>query len=256
MSGISTYLDFGFRESWVQLFLREDTSWLYGSNSLGPKQLISFIGWAKDAEILNSKQKCSTLLCQFFSKCIHIDESFVWASLFTNLYYNSELIRVYLNDIDWQTYLSIGSLRNRLISIYGRKYAESTIKHGTNALVNTFAESPLGYQLKLGLVEQQGRMRYIHKLGTDDIHHLVVAYTLYKFKDVTGRNDIFVDELYEKNCNGGPYKLFGISQDALKSKLIELHNTKILDINNMGNPSRIFLKESYTSIDMVRLFML
>ena len=254
MRGVSRYFCFGLREEWVTMFITHGATWI-SNNSLGPFQQKSFRYWMIDAGILKDKNNDFTELGHLLMILYPQNPLWGWCIFWCNIYYSWQVANWYLTNNHWQVCLSVKELHKLLHKSF-TTLSLRTVSNSINALVNTFAESPLGYQLKLGLVEQQGRMRYIHKLGTDDIHHLVVAYTLYKFKDVTGRNDIFVDELYEKNCNGGPYKLFGISQDALKSKLIELHNTKILDINNMGNPSRIFLKESYTSIDMVRLFML
>jgi len=123
-------------------------------------------------------------------------------------------------------------------------------------MVNMFDNSPLGEKLQIGLLEKKGRIvKSVKKIGTDNIHPLAVAYSLYKAAEHLERRDFTLSELYSKEFKGGPYKLFGISKDKLEKVLRGLQEDKeqILRVDLVADLDNIYLREDLSSLDIVKI---
>ena len=171
----------------------------------------------------------------------------------SNLYYNSNVFSWYLNNIEWGVVISKSEILELLLNSY--EGSKGTINNGILALFDTLDKSPLGKELKIGIIEKRGRERYVKKIGTDDIHPLAVAYSLYKAAEHIGRIDFTVSELYKKEFKGGPYKLFGISKDKLKRILRGLQEDKeqILRVDLVADLDNIYLRDDLSSLDIVKI---
>ena len=246
----SKYQNFGMRREWLLLFLRNIDRW-FENNNLGNRQKESLKTWLKDADLLSEKNT-PTRLAKLLSNIPN--ELFVWEIIWANLYYNVNLIKWYLASIVWGEVFSSKELVEKVMQADPNS-KEKTTQNSINSLFNLFDTSPLGKELKIGIIEKRGRERVVKKLGTDDIHPLAVAYSLYKAAEHIGRRDFTVSELYRRDFEGGPYKLFGISRDKLERILRGLQEDKdqILRVDLAADLDNIYLRDDLTSLDIIKI---
>jgi len=252
LRGFGRYLTFGMREEWLLDFLSNLDDW-FENNNLGNKQLDSMKAWLLDAELID-KKKQHTQLAYILSEICSKNKNLIWEIVWVNLYYNSSPCKVFTDYIEWSSSLRVGDFME---IVYGvdESLSERTIKSGISSLLNMFENSPLGKELKIGVIEKKGRERYVKKIGTDDIHPLAVAYSLYKAAEYIGRRDFTISELYSKEFKGGPYKLFGISRDKLERVLRGLQEDKeqILRVDLVADLDNIYLRDDLSSLDIVKI---
>jgi phosphoadenosine phosphosulfate reductase len=251
-SGIDKYSTFGLREEWLQSFLNYRDNWIE-NNNLGPKQIPAVIHWLVDAELIDSKSKKMTVLGEYISNMR--DNVFIWSIVWINMYYNSKIIQWFLDKIGWESIITKKELKER-IKLSFPNLSEGTLSNPVDAMINMFDNSPLGESLKIGLLEKKGRVvKFIKKIGTNDIHPLAVAYSLYKAAEHIGRRDFTVTELYSKEFQGGPYKLFGISQDQLARILRGLQEDKeqLLRVELIADLDNIYLRDDLLSLDIIKI---
>jgi len=246
----SKYQNFGMRREWLLLFLRNIDRW-FENNNLGNRQKESLKTWLKDADLLSEKNT-PTRLAKLLSNIPN--ELFVWEIIWANLYYNVNLIKWYLASIVWGGVFSSKELVEKVMQA-DPSSKEKTTQNSISSLFNLFDTSPLGKELKIGIIEKRGRERVVKKLGTDDIHPLAVAYSLYKAAEHIGRRDFTVSELYHRDFEGGPYKLFGISRDKLERILRGLQEDKdqILRVDLAADLDNIYLRDDLTSLDIIKI---
>ncbi|AGB05213.1 PAPS reductase/FAD synthetase family protein [Aciduliprofundum sp. MAR08-339] len=252
--GIDKYSTFGLREEWLNAFFNFGEEWLE-ENNLGPKQIPAVLHWLIDAELIYPKSKRTTPLSKYLRKIYTKDSLFVWEIIWNNMYYNSQVIRWYNEQISWGSIITKKDLKEK-ISLAYPNLSRGTLSNPIDAMVNMFDNSPLGLELKIGLLDKKGRVvKSIKKIGTDDVHPLAVAYSLYKAAEHIGRRDFTVSELYTKEFKGGPYKLFGISKDKLERILRGLQEDKeeILRVDLVADLDNIYLREDLTSLDIVKI---
>ncbi len=252
--GIDKYSTFGLREEWLSSFLNFGDQWLE-KNNLGPKQIPAVLHWLIDAELLEPKTKKTTMLGEYLRKIYLKNNLFVWCIIWNNLYYNSRVIEWYCDQVDWEAIYTKKELKEK-IALSHPNLSKGTLSNPVDAMVNMFDNSPLGEKLQIGLLDKKGRIiKSIKKIGTDDIHPLVVAYSLYKASEHIGRRDFTISELYSKEFEGGPYKLFGISRDKLERILRGLQEDKeqILRIDLVADLENIYLRDDLSSLDIVKI---
>lgn len=268
-SGFGKYLTFGMREKWVVDYLNKLDKldkWFSEDrdSGLGLKQIESMKCWLRDAEMLQFTDKkrgisnVPTELAKLLSEIIKKDSKIVWGIIWTNLYYNSSVCKWFVDDAGRFKKLSCKNIVEIIceeISKENLNISKSTIESGINSLFNTFETTPLGKDLRIGVIEKTKKGRTIEKCGCEDIHMLVVAYTLYKSAEKTGIYDLTVSELYRKEFNGGPYKLFGISREKLEKILrgLQEDNEQILRVDLVANLDNIHLAKHFKSLDIVKV---
>jgi phosphoadenosine phosphosulfate reductase len=161
------------------------------------------------------------------------------------------VVRWYLENIKWESYVSSKDLYNILIN--KEQLNPKTASGGLNSLLNMLENMPTYNKLKLGIVEKVGRERYIKKFGTNDVHPIAVLYSLYRYAISNDRYKITVSEFYrEENKDGGPYLIFGIERSALenilrwlqenKGELIRVDLTADLDNINLSEDIKDYTK--------------
>jgi len=253
-SSIDKYSTFGMRESWMKSFLIRGNNWM-NENNLGTKQLTAMLHWLSDAELINSKTKEITDLGISLKEIQLKNYLFVWHVIWNNLYYNSSVVRWYCDAVEWNSILEKKELKEKIKDCYP-DLSEGTLSNPIDAMVNMFDNSPLGKITQIGIVEKKGRViKKIKKFGTDDIHPLAVAYSLYKIAEHSERRNFTVSELYTRKFRGGPYKLFGISQKKLIKILRGLQEDKgqILRIGIVADLDNIDLRENLSSLDILEI---
>ena len=243
VKGFNDYGDFGLRAVWLKSFFDKGEEWI-NNNQLGTKQKISIKKWFRDSELVikNHTTKLYTILKDK-------NEKIQYEILFINLYYNSNLVKWYLNTIKFNDKFS----SKELVEIAKTKISlsESTIKHSINSLVNLFDTTPLGKDLKIGYITKEKNIRYIQKIGSNNISNEAILYSLYKLKENLKRDDFRVSEFYKEDFKGGPYKIFGIDKEVLIQKLKFIsEDTKLIDVNLIQGLDNIFLKD-FTALEVL-----
>ncbi|HIP12170.1 MAG TPA: phosphoadenosine phosphosulfate reductase, partial [Arcobacter sp.] len=244
VKGFNDYGDFGLRLEWLTAFLNKGLPWVI-DNELGTKQKISLKKWLRDAELLDEKAKNITPLCALLQGK---SDNIRYQIIYTNLYFHSSLINWFVDDIERNKKFS-----SKELAIIAKEYtqlAETTVKHSINSLVNLFDSTPLGNELKIGNITKEKNVRFVEKIGTNDVSNIAILFLLYKLKENLNRTDFRVSEFYSESFKGGPYKLFGIDKDVFTSKLRFIaENTKLIDVDLNQGLDNIFLKDlNYTEI--------
>jgi len=254
-SGIDKYSTFGLREVWLEEFFDFGDEWISNS-SLSPRQMAAMINWLIESELIDPRTKRTTELFDELRVIYEEDPFFVWGIIWINLYYNSIIIKWYCDSIKWGVKVSKEDLLEILMVSFP-DLSKGTLYNAINAMINMFDNSSLNESFSLGLLEKKGRaVKSIYKKGVDDeLDSLLVAYSLYKVKQHKARVDFSVSELYDVNFEGGPYKLFGISQSGLERKLRGLkyfNNVNIIDAEGGSRLNEIFLNEKLSSYDLIK----
>lgn len=245
--GIDKYSTFGLRQVWLEEFFDYENDW-NKNHSLGSRQIPAVINWLSEAELMKHDSKEITEIGINLKEIYKVDPLFVWGVIWVNLYYNSKIVGWYCDNIDWGTVSSKDDLVAILME--SSDLNPNTLSNPVGALMNMFDNSPLGNDLKLGVIGKIGRTRSVGKEGVDDeLDMLLVAYALYKFKEHKSRSDFTVTELYDENSQGGPYKLFGLSQSEFERVLrgLQQFNKDIVKVDLAADLDNIFLDDSLTS---------
>ncbi len=247
----SKFQNFGLRRDWLILFLQNPDN-CFSDINLGPRQIDSLKTWLRESELLDKNNKPTTI-AKLLSELVN-NESVIWGVIWTNLYYNVNLIKWYLDTFDWNTSVSRDELLAKLMESDSQA-REKTAKNAISTLLNFFDSSPVGSELKIGIIEKIGNKRYVKKIGTNEINSLVVAYTLYKAAENIERKDFTISELYSNDFEGGPYKLFGISRDRLERILRGLQEDKeqILKVDLIADLDNIHLRNDISSVDIIEI---
>lgn len=219
LRGFGSYLSIGLKANWLRAYLNNPKEFLV-KNTLGSGQFVSMTRWLRGAELLDKKKKEPTKLCLRLRDIFKTDELFVYQIIITNLFYNSSVLRWYLSHVKWGTMCSSSELKDLVLGINGNKMSKITLSNGINSLLSTLSNTPIGNKLELGIIEKRGRKRFVRKLGTDYVHPIAVAYSLYRYAISKNKRRLTVSELYrDDNKDGGPYLIFGISRPTLENIL-------------------------------------
>ena len=252
-SGIDRYSTFGMRKEWLEGFLNNPKRWLE-NNRLGPKQKPAMKWWLKESNLLDPKTNEPTRFADILNVIKSDKYRLIWELTWVNLSYGSLIVKWYVNNVKFGHYI-----KKELIEIIMNDfpdYSEGTLTNPINALVNMFDRSPLGQELKLGVLKKKGNaVKLIEKVGIDEIHPMAIAYSLYRFAEDKKRYDFTVSDFYENNCEGGPYKLFGISREKLEDILryLQAEKNETVRVDLTSGLENIFLREDITSIDILRM---
>ena len=245
-SSLDRYSTFGLRQVWLEEFFDYENDWAE-NNNLGSRQVPAVINWLSEAGLMVHETKQITDLGMVLKEIYEVDPLFVWGVIWVNLYYNSNIVGWYCDNIDWGTISSKDDLVATLME--SSDLNANTLGNPIGALMNMFDNSPLGDDLKLGIIKRISRARSVDKEGVDDdLDMLLVAYALYKLKEKKSRADFTVTELYDDNCPGGPYKLFGLSQSEFERILrgLQQYNKDIVKVDLAADLDNIFLDEGFS----------
>ena len=247
----SKYQTFGLREEWLNSYLQDNEDWIEKNKMrLGNRQLQSMIAWLKDSELLDKEKNPSILV----NKMKLIFENYydaIWPVIWTNLYYNVKLVKWYCDEVKWGSSYSSKDLVQLIVG-YDSINKEKTSSNAVNSLLNLFENSQIGLKYKIGMIEKLSNLRYVKKIGYEDIPSIAIAYCIYKYAEKCKRYNFKLDDFFNKKSNGGPYKLFGISKEKLKSTLIGLQENKnIIQVDFTANLDNINLYDKVSSINVL-----
>ncbi|MGB9683144.1 MAG: hypothetical protein ACPL1I_09200 [bacterium] len=251
LRGFGRYLTFGMRSIWLEDYILNLNDWFL-KNNLGNKQLDSMIQWLKDSELIRVKEKTPTDLCLKLKEVYEVNKALFYQVIWINLFYNSSVVKWYLQSLNWNSILSSTELIRVLTE--KEKMNIRTASSGINSLLNMLENVPYYQEIRVGFIEKRGRIKYIRKIGSDDIHPIAILYSLYRYAISKNKYNLTVSEFYrEDNKAGGPYLIFGISKSSLENILRGLQeNMKdLIRVDIVADLDNIYLSDSikdYTEI--------
>jgi phosphoadenosine phosphosulfate reductase len=244
LKGFGRYLTFGMRSAWLEDYMSNLDNWFL-KNNLGNKQLESMVQWLKDSELIKVKEKTPTDLCLKLKKIYDINKTLFYQVIWINLFYNSSVVKWYLQNLNWNSVLSSTELIKILTD--KEKMNTRTASSGISSLLNMLENISYYQEMRVGFAEKRGRDRYIKKIGSDDIHPIAILYSLYRYAISKNKYNLTVSEFYRgDNKDGGPYLIFGISKPSLENILRGLQeNMKdLIRVDIVADLDNIYLSDS------------
>lgn len=255
---INRYNNFGFREKWLSYYMNHvDTFFENDEHKINKEnQLIPFLNWMRDSEILSTESKDITEIGKGLQEKYNANPLVVWEIIWINLTRNSEICNWFAGHIDYdRTYpkSEIEMLMEATLSMY----SNSVRKNALGALQNSFVTSSLGDKLKVGVITKENNKPKFSRFPHNEISLVAVAYSLYRYAERQKRYMLSVSEFYDENQTEGIYRQFGISRDLLEKLLYSLQeeSNHVLRVElNMGLDN-IILREDLTSKDILKLML-
>jgi phosphoadenosine phosphosulfate reductase len=250
---IAGYQTRGFRQDWLELFF-ELGSDFWSNERMGKNMFMSFKVWLREAGMIENTSP--TELCEIL-KNLGSDNHFVWATIFTNLAYESPLINWYVNEVAYgQTYDN-----DTFKIMFGDLYTNSVKESAIKSLKETLKASMIGSVLSQGECEMKGNSVVNVTRGKWHCPEpLAILYTLYKFAEKSDNyyNFTLSDLLDDSKERVGlsPAKIFNIDRNTLKPILQGLSHdyydyVKVIFNKDLEN---INLDNTKTSLDILKLF--
>ena len=239
------FQNFGLRKEWIYEFFENRTDFLENS-SLGNRQVESLKQYLKHIELIDKRGRLTegfNILSELYKK-EGINSLNLWSILWINLYFNSLLF-------SWYGILPLGEYKRndiikRMEDDYGRT-SKIYLGNGYLALAGTFERTPIGKDLRIGIVKKEGRSRIIEKRGGFEFYSYILLYALYKFSEKYGEYEIDLEEI--KNNRYSPQKVLVISSEKAKQILLEIYNPDIISFKN----NKILLYSSIKSYDIIKI---
>lgn len=263
-SGIDKYSTFGIRDTqehpWLNVFFTNMDEWFAGYGNLGPKQIPAMLAWLREAELVDLREKKVTELAKLLKPIYNTNPSLVWQIIWINLSFNSAIVKWYTtslkNDIPYSRISLLESLKEEYPNLN-----ETTLGNPIGALINTFANTPLGgilkdveeadYNLRLGVLTKVGSgIKEVTKLGTGKISAVAVAYLLYKNAEVNEAYEVTVSDFYENDMHG-VYNVFNMPIDNFLNTLRALMNLGVLSVDLLGGLDNIHLSKDTSSMKVL-----
>lgn len=248
---VHAYKTFGMRDEWVGEFF-SDPEGFWENNSLGSAQIDGFKSWLKDSEVIDAKN-CLTPF-GYFIKDIYIDDlNLAWELLLVNLSVHSFIVNWFANKI------SVGSIydKQRLNDLLGEEETGASPKTRENAiaaLLQLFSYSPIGTDFCYS--EEIDSKKYIRR-EYQDVSEIAIAYSLFKYSELTGIHSLRVADFYTEDCQFGPYRVFGLGRSNFEKLLRTLNSNQkrvLIAELNMGLDN-ISLREDLSSLDVVKMLV-
>jgi phosphoadenosine phosphosulfate reductase len=243
LKGFGRYLTFGMRSVWLEDYMLKGDNWLI-NNSLGNKQLESMLQWLTDAELMDLKKKKASNFYYKMKKLFETNKSLFYQIIWVNLFYNSSVVKWYLQDIKWNSILSDKDIIKFLTA---KGLNERIAINGTSSLFDMFKNVHYFQELNLGRIREEKEISYVEKIGSDNIHPVAILYSIYRYAISKNKYNFTVSEFYrEDNKDGGPYLIFGISRQALEDVLKNLQeNMKdLIKVDITADLDSIYLSDS------------
>ena len=162
LKGMNRYQHFGLRSSWVEHFFDEGND-CWTSKELGNRQYDALKVYLKEAEIIDSGSgsNSNSKITDLGKALMELGpfHPFVWSTIWTNLAYNSTLVRWYLLCVPPKEIYD----KPELISMIDDMYSESTRTNSITSLAETFVYSPIGSTLEMGIPIASGNSYRFNK---------------------------------------------------------------------------------------------
>lgn len=264
LKGMNRYQHFGLRGAWLEHFFElENDCW--SSKEYGNRQYDALKVYLKEAEIIEvgTSSDKNGQVTELGKKLIEIGpfHPFTWAIIWTNLAYNSTLVKWYLLNVpNGETYE-----KGELVDMIDDIYSLSTRTNAITSLAETFIYSPIGSSLEVGIPIPSGNSYKFTKKGWTTPESAAILYALFRYAEkLDGHYNTTLKELKsirddrpDDFVGMDPVTIFALDENAFKDMLRQLANdypdfVKIAFVADLDN---ITLNKSKSSLDVVDLFM-
>ncbi len=261
LKGMNRYQTFGFRRQWLEHFFdsKEACSTM---GKLGNRQYDALKVWLKESDLLtvSGKGEKSGVTTPLFDKIqsLGAGNPLTWAIIWTNLAYNSVIVRWYmLNAPAGEIYE-----KNDLIFLLGDDYSKSTRDNAVTALPETFRHSPIGMVLKQGIPIPNGNSFKFSKQGWNTPDAVAILYSLYMWAESTGRYTFTLNQMESARGKAevkgiDPVAIFAINPDWFKDILqdISIQFDKYIRTTFVADLDNVQLFPEYKSLDILDLIV-
>lgn len=262
--GMNRYTTLGFRESFLEHFFELGND-CWGSKELGNLQYASLKVWLKEAEIIevNPQTDKNGQITELGHKLMELGvyNPFTWAVIWTNLAYNSSLIKWYLLCVDKGEIYEKGDF----VFLIGDDYSERQRENAVSSLCETLGKSPIGNTLEMGIPIPSGNSYKYNKKGWSTPDGAAILYTLYRYAEkLGGHYNTTLKELKsvrdsrpEDFIGMDPVTVYALEEDAFKDMLRQLANEypDFIKIAFVADLDNITLNSGKTSLDVVDLVL-
>ena len=255
-AGFSRYQTFGLRREWLDGIMMHGVEWI-GANSLGNRQRDSAVIWFRESGLIEPVGKGGVFhLTELGELCrprYTTAPNIVWGLVLINLAHASGIVRWYVAEVPLGDY-STSDLYQRLSASCGDNRSSH---NGLNALLNLLKTSPLGDVYALGVSHGTGRSSLVRKAGAANVPAAVLLFSLYRYAEERGSYDFTVSQLVNEGADSGPAKEFGLSRDALVSRLREISTTKAANyvhVDLLGGLDNISLERGLPAVTALERF--
>ena len=250
---IAGYQTRGFRQDWLELFFELGADF-WSNERMGKNMFMSFKVWLREAGMIENSSP--TELCELLRN-LGSDNHLVWATIFTNLAYESPLINWYVNEV----VLGQTCDNDTFKIMFGEQYTATVKESAIKSLKETIKASPVGSVLGQGDCEIKGNsVLNVTKSKWQSPEPLAILYCLYKFAEKSDNyyNFTLSDLLDDSRERVGlsPAKLFGLDKATLKPMLQGLSHdyNEYIKVTFNKDLENINLNNSKTSLDIVMLY--
>lgn len=262
LKGMNRYQHFGLRNDWLEHFFdMQNNCW--NSRQLGNRQYDSLKVWLKEAEIIevNSQTDKNGQISLLGEKLIKLGpfSSFVWSVIWTNLSYNSTLVKWYCICV------ATGEIyeKKELSNMIGDDYSVSQRDNATSSLSELFRHSPIGNTLDMGVPIPSGRSFKFNKKGWQTPEAPSLLYALYRYAEkLNGHYNFTLKELARVRKNRPvnfigmePVTLFGLDESKFKEMVrsISIYYPDFIEIDFDADLDNIRLNPEKSSLGVVDL---
>ena len=264
LRGMDRYQNFGLRISFLSHFFdMKNDCW--NSKELGNKQYNSLKAWLKEAEIINISTQTGNngQITELGEKLIQLGpyNSFVWSVIWTNLSYNSNLVKWYLLCVP------TGGIyeKNELISLIDNDCSNRTKENAIVELLELLRHSPIGNVLEMGVPIPQGNSFKFYKKGWETPEAASILYAFYRYSEkIGGHYDLTLKELesirkkHPQNFIGmEPATIFGLSTEKFKeiAQALSIQYPNLIKTSFIADLDNIKLNKEKTSNDVIDIVL-
>lgn len=262
LKGMNRYQHFGLRNAWIEHFFEEGND-CWSSKELGNRQYDALKVYLKEAEIIDVNPNTSKngQITNLGKSLMELGpyHPLVWAAIWTNLAYNSTLVKWYL------LYVPAGEIyeKSELVDMIDDMYSVSTRSNAITSLAETFVNSPIGSTLEMGIPIPSGNSYRFYKKGWATPEASAILYAMYRYAEkLDGHYSMTLKELKSIRANRpenfvgmDPVTIFALDEDAFKSMLQDLANTypEFIKVAFVADLDNITLNSEKTSLDVIRM---
>lgn len=247
------YFTFGLRLEWIELFLKNGIEVLVCS-TLGPKQKEALYYYLKDMELIVNRKETTAFydMVSLIYEKKGIYSVNLWSFLWINLYFNSLLF-------SWYGTIPLGRHnRKEVLKAMTDSYKKinTSVISGYTSLVGTLEKTPIGKELRIGMVVKEGAQRTTYKEGNFKFHPVVVLYTLYKYieNEKNLRNSKIELKMIEE-MTYSPQKVLVLSSEQVKNSILSLYEPEFFSVISSEDKFIIELNPNKKALDIINLFL-
>ena len=257
LKGMDRYKHFGLRRPWLENFFQYGMDY-FTMDRIGTKQYEGLGAWLYESNLVTAKKTGVVTPLYEALKPIGGGNPLTWAIIWTNLAYNSIIVKWYmLNAPAGEVYE-----KNDLVFLLGDDYSKSTRDNAVTALLETFRHSPIGTVLKQGIPIPSGNSFKFSKQGWNTPDAVAILYALYMWAEATGRYTFTLSQMATARGNADakgidPVSIFGINPDRFKDILqdIALQFDKYIRTTFVADLDNVQLFPEYKSLDILDLIV-